>query len=90
MIRTSVTISNKFGLHACVGPSLTKLAGTFASDISSAERGEGERQEHHGGVMMLAAGLGSEIEFEATVWTSRLPSTRWLHWFTTSSARASR
>jgi phosphocarrier protein HPr len=65
MIKTSVTISNKLGLHARASAKLTKLAGSFASDIWMSR---GERRVNAKsimGVMMLAAGMGSVIEVEA-------------------------
>ena len=65
MIRTSVTISNKLGLHARASAKLTKLAGTFASDIFVRRNGRRVNAKSIMGVMMLAAGLGSEVEFEA-------------------------
>ena len=33
MIQASLTISNKLGLHARASAKLTKLAGTFQSDV---------------------------------------------------------
>ena len=64
MIRTTTTISNKLGLHARASAKLTKLAGSFPCDVYLAR---GERRVNAKsimGVMMLAAGLGSEIAIE--------------------------
>ena len=64
MIRANVTISNKLGLHARASAKFTKLAGTFRSDVSMSR---GERSVNAisiMGVMMLAAGLGSEVQIE--------------------------
>lgn len=64
MIKSSVTISNKLGLHARASAKLTKLAGSFPCEIYLAR---GERRVNAKsimGVMMLAAGLGSTIEIE--------------------------
>ncbi|MCV0439532.1 HPr family phosphocarrier protein [Hydrogenophaga sp.] len=64
MIKTTVTISNKLGLHARASAKLTKLAGSFASDVWMSR---GERRVNAKsimGVMMLAAGLGSMVEIE--------------------------
>jgi phosphocarrier protein len=61
MIKNSTTISNKLGLHARASAKLTKLAGSFACDIWVSK---GERRVNAKsimGVMMLAAGLGSEV-----------------------------
>ena len=65
MIQSTTTISNKLGLHARASAKLTKLAGSFACDIWIAK---GERRVNAKsimGVMMLAAGLGSEVRLEA-------------------------
>ena len=65
MIKTTTTISNKLGLHARASAKLTKLAGSFPCDIWLAK---GERRVNAKsimGVMMLAAGLGSEVSIEA-------------------------
>ena len=64
MIRTTVTISNKLGLHARASAKLTKLAGTFSSDIFMSRNGRRVNAKSIMGVMMLAAGLGSTIELE--------------------------
>ena len=64
MIRTTVTISNKLGLHARASAKLTKLAGSYPCEVWLSR---GERRVNGKsimGVMMLAAGLGSEIVLE--------------------------
>ncbi|MGJ7523227.1 HPr family phosphocarrier protein [Variovorax sp. LT1P1] len=64
MIKTSVTISNKLGLHARASAKLTKLAGSFPCEVWLAR---GERRVNAKsimGVMMLAAGLGATVELE--------------------------
>jgi phosphocarrier protein len=64
MIKTSTTISNKLGLHARASAKLTKLAGSFPCDIWVTR---GERRVNAKsimGVMMLAAGVGTEILLE--------------------------
>ena len=65
MIRTTVTISNKLGLHARASAKLTKLAGTFGSDVFMSRNGRRVNAKSIMGVMMLAAGLGTEVEIEA-------------------------
>jgi len=65
MIRTNTTITNKLGLHARASAKLTKLAGAFPCDVWISR---GERRVNGKsimGVMMLAAGLGSEVTLEA-------------------------
>jgi phosphocarrier protein len=64
MIKTNITISNKLGLHARASAKLTKLAGSFPCEVWVSK---GERRVNAKsimGVMMLAAGIGSEIEVE--------------------------
>ena len=64
MIQTTVTISNKLGLHARASAKLTKLAGSFPCEVWLTK---GERRVNAKsimGVMMLAAGIGSELELE--------------------------
>ena len=64
MIRNSTTINNKLGLHARASAKLTKLAGSFpcAVWISRGERRVNAKSIM--GVMMLAAGLGSDVTLE--------------------------
>ena len=64
MPQANVTISNKLGLHARASAKLTKLAGSFPCDVWM---NKGERRINGKsimGVMMLAAGLGSEVMVE--------------------------
>jgi phosphocarrier protein HPr len=64
MIKTRTTISNKLGLHARASAKLTKLAGSFRSEVWMSK---GERRVNAKsimGVMMLAAGIGSSVEIE--------------------------
>jgi phosphocarrier protein HPr len=61
MPQATVTISNKLGLHARASAKLTKLAGSFPCEVWLSK---GERRINAKsimGVMMLAAGLGSEV-----------------------------
>ncbi|MFW2356704.1 MULTISPECIES: HPr family phosphocarrier protein [unclassified Hydrogenophaga] len=64
MIKTTVTISNKLGLHARASAKLTKLAGSFASDVWMSRGDRRVNAKSIMGVMMLAAGLGSTVEVE--------------------------
>ena len=64
MIQTTITISNKLGLHARASAKLTKLAGSFPCEVWMAR---GERRINAKsimGVMMLAAGIGTEVMLE--------------------------
>ena len=65
MINRVVTISNKLGLHARASAKLTKLAGSFKSEIHLSRNSRRVNAKSIMGVMMLAAGLGSEVEIEA-------------------------
>ena len=65
MIKTNITISNKLGLHARASAKLTKLAGRFQCDVHLTRKDRRVNAKSIMGVMMLAAGLGSEIEIEA-------------------------
>jgi phosphocarrier protein len=64
MIKTTVTISNRLGLHARASAKLTKLAGSFQSEVFMSRNGRRVNAKSIMGVMMLAAGLGSEVEIE--------------------------
>ena len=64
MIKTTTTISNKLGLHARASAKLTKLAGSFPCEVWMSR---GERRVNAKsimGVMMLAAGIGTEVSLE--------------------------
>ena len=64
MIKKSVTISNKLGLHARASAKLTKLAGSFPCEVWLSRGDRRINAKSIMGVMMLAAGLGSEVELE--------------------------
>jgi phosphocarrier protein len=64
MIKQVVTISNKLGLHARASAKLTKLAATFQCDVHMSRNGRRVNAKSIMGVMMLAAGIGSEVEIE--------------------------
>jgi phosphocarrier protein len=64
MIRTTITISNKLGLHARASAKFTKLAASFPCDVFLSRNTRRVNAKSIMGVMMLAAGLGSEIEIE--------------------------
>lgn len=64
MIKTTATISNKLGLHARASAKLTKLASSFACDVWMSRNGRRINAKSIMGVMMLAAGLGAEVELE--------------------------
>ena len=64
MIQTSITITNKLGLHARASAKLTKLAGSFRSDVFMSRNGRRVNAKSIMGAMMLAAGVGTEIQIE--------------------------
>jgi phosphocarrier protein len=64
MIKQSITISNKLGLHARASAKLTKLAGSFQSDVFMSRNDRRVNAKSIMGVMMLAAGMGSVVELE--------------------------
>ena len=64
MIKSNITISNKLGLHARASAKLTKLAGSFQSDVHLSRNGRRVNAKSIMGVMMLAAGVGIEIGVE--------------------------
>ena len=65
MIQTTITISNKLGLHARASAKLTKLAGSFPCDIFISRNGRRVNAKSIMGVMMLAAGIGSTVMVDA-------------------------
>ena len=64
MIKANITISNKLGLHARASAKLTKLAGSFQSDVFMTRNDRRVNAKSIMGVMMLAAGIGSVVEIE--------------------------
>jgi len=65
MIKRSITITNKLGLHARASAKLTQAASQFRSAVWIARNGRRVNAKSIMGVMMLAAGLGSTVELEA-------------------------
>ena len=64
MIKSSILIRNKLGLHARASAKLTKLAGGFSSEVHLSRNSRRVNAKSIMGVMMLAAGHGAEIEIE--------------------------
>jgi phosphocarrier protein len=61
MLNAKITVVNKLGLHARASAKLTKLAATFPCEVWLVK---GERRVNAKsimGVMMLAAGIGTEL-----------------------------
>ena len=64
MQKTNVTIINKLGLHARASAKLTKLASSFTCEVFMSRNGRRVNAKSIMGVMMLAAGMGTEVEIE--------------------------
>jgi len=64
MIKSTLTISNKLGLHARASAKLTKLAGSFKCEVFMSRSNRRVNAKSIMGVMMLAAGIGSQVELE--------------------------
>jgi phosphocarrier protein HPr len=64
MSRTNAIISNKLGLHARASAKLTKLAGSYPCEVWISRGDRRINGKSIMGVMMLAAGLGSEVTIE--------------------------
>ena len=66
MIKTATTINNKLGLHARASAKLTKLAGSYPCDVWMTRGDRRVNAKSIMGVMMLAAGIGSEVTVETS------------------------
>lgn len=64
MIKSTVTISNRLGLHARASAKLTKLAGSFGCQVHLSRGDRRVNAKSIMGVMMLAAGMGTQVEIE--------------------------
>ena len=64
MIKSTLIISNKLGLHARASAKLTKLAGSFQCEVFMSRNSRRVNAKSIMGVMMLAAGMGSQVELE--------------------------
>ncbi|MEO8804212.1 MAG: HPr family phosphocarrier protein, partial [Rudaea sp.] len=61
MLEREVSITNKLGLHARASAKLVQLLQGFKADVWLAFRGREVNAKSIMGVMMLAAGVGSQI-----------------------------
>jgi len=59
------TIKNKLGIHARPAAQFVKMASQFNSEITVSKDGESADGKSIMGVMMLAAGYGSDLEVSA-------------------------
>ena len=64
MQKRTITISNKLGLHARASAKLTQAASKFQSGVWLSRNGRRVNAKSIMGVMMLAAGIGKDVELE--------------------------
>lgn len=64
MPRGDAAIINKLGLHARASAKLTQLASGFPCEVWLERNGRRVNAKSIMGVMMLAAGMGTEVEIE--------------------------
>jgi len=64
MIRTTTSINNKLGLHARASAKLTKVAASYPCTVWMSRGDRRVNAKSIMGVMMLAAGVGSEVTLE--------------------------
>ena len=64
MAKATVKISNKLGLHARASAKLSKLAGSFRSEVSLARNGRRVNAKSIMGVMLRAAGFGAAVAID--------------------------
>jgi len=60
-----IIVSNKLGLHARAAAKLTQLAGQFSSEIFISKGAQRVNAKSIMGVMMLAAGIRTNVKVEA-------------------------
>ena len=65
MVKRTITITNKLGLHARASAKLTQTASRFQSGVWIERKGRRVNAKSIMGVMMLAAGKGSRVVIEA-------------------------
>ena len=66
MKKATVVVVNKLGLHARPSAALSQLASRFKSEVWISKGSRRVNAKSIMGVMMLAAGLGSEVEIETS------------------------
>jgi len=64
VLKRTIKVTNKLGLHARASAKLTQTASRFQSGVWIARNGRRVNAKSIMGVMMLAAGIGSTIELE--------------------------
>ena len=66
VVNRTVTICNRRGLHARAAARVAKLAEEYSADISFSANGLTVSAHSIMGLMLLAAGPGTEVEIDAT------------------------
>jgi phosphocarrier protein len=64
MLTKTITIINKLGLHARASAKLTQLASQYPCEITLERKGRKINAKSIMGVMMLAAGIGTDVILE--------------------------
>ena len=64
MPSAEITIINKLGLHARASAKLTQLAGQYPCEVFLSKGSRRVNAKSIMGVMMLAAGIGTEVTLE--------------------------
>jgi phosphocarrier protein HPr len=62
MKTTAITIINKLGMHARASAKFVSLASQFKCDVTLGRNGQQANGKSIMGIMMLAAGKGSQLE----------------------------
>ena len=65
MVNADAEIVNKLGLHARAAAKLTQVASAFACEVWLSRSGRRVNAKSIMGVMMLAAGKGTQVRIEA-------------------------
>jgi phosphocarrier protein HPr len=65
VVRRTVTIQNRRGLHARAAVKLVKMVGQFSAEVTVGKGGQTVSGSSILGLMMLAAATGNEVEITA-------------------------
>jgi phosphocarrier protein len=71
VLRRSLTICNKRGLHARAAAKFVTLAERFGASVEVEKDGQSVSARSIMGLMMLGAGLGATIELRAEGWDAK-------------------
>ena len=71
VLRRTLTICNKRGLHARAAAKFVTLAERFGASVEVGKDGQSVSARSIMGLMMLGAGLGSRIELRAEGWDAK-------------------